>query len=145
MRTDEFKEHKDHSAVIDSAYLAVESILKLDLYPAHKRELLDICIWKITEVDGKYTTRYRSRKAINNIDNESIQHEHVVEKKKLITELIENPGEYRSVLDKAVACVVTKEEHISLSKVKQELSGWDRYKEAGIIVYDCLENVELEL
>lgn len=137
----EYREHKDHQAIIDSAYHAAKSILGLDLYPAHKRELLDICIWKITEVDGKYKTRYRSIGALGESTQGNLQHEHVFEKKKLITDLIDQPENYKTILDTAVACVVTKNEHKLLTAISREdktLHGWDRYQVANIAVYDLV-------
>ena len=50
----EYKKHKDHEKKIKSAITAIKAILPLELYLAHKKELLSICIWKITEADGKY-------------------------------------------------------------------------------------------
>jgi hypothetical protein len=46
------------------------------------------------------------------------------------------PEEIDSILEKVVACTVTKEEHDSLSNFKH-LDGWERYQAAGITVIDC--------
>jgi hypothetical protein len=55
-----FRRH-DADARIESAIAAIRALLPVPLLPAHKRELLSICIWKVTEADGgKYGTRYRS-------------------------------------------------------------------------------------
>jgi hypothetical protein len=50
-----------------------------------------------------------------------------------------SPENCERILENAVACVVTEEEHRALTKVGREnptLKGWDRYRKAGITVYD---------
>jgi len=138
-----YKKHKDHDEIIRSAYTAVKAILSLELYPAHKRELLDICIWKISEVDGKYKTRYRSIGALQEMDVRNLRHEHVEERKELIYRLIEDPDNYESILNDIVACIVTKEEHEQLHR--QNKKGWDRYKAAKIKVFDLINRSEFPL
>ena len=41
------------------------------------------------------------------------------------------------IVSKAVACTITREEHLILNKYKN-LDGWKRYREAGITVIDAL-------
>lgn len=126
--------HKDHDKRINSAILAIKAIVPLDLYPAHKRDLISLCIWKITEADGKLKVRYRSEGALNSkISKTKLQHEHVHQRKKLIDRLL-NGEDVETVIADAVACLVTKEEHQILDKSKS--NGWKRYKESGIRVYD---------
>jgi len=147
----EYTKHRDHAERIRSAYLAIKAILDLDLYKQHKRDLLDICIWKITEVDGKDKTRYRSLEALNEKNSRNLQHEHVFEKSFLIDMLLDNKDDYEHILEKAVACMVTKEEHERLTRISREykgkidLQGWARYKMAKIRVYDLLEKKEFDL
>lgn len=88
MEIPEYKQHKDHDAIIKSAYFAVKSLLALDLYPQHKHELIDVCIWKITAVDGKYNTRHSNEGALLITDTSKLHHEHVFEKKHLIDSLL---------------------------------------------------------
>ena len=130
-----YAEHKDRDVRISSAITAIEAILPLALYPAHKKELLSICIWKITEADGKKKLRYWSKGAIDNESSE-LQHEHVHERKELISRLLSGEAVELVVAD-AVACMVTKKEHSQLRASKS--LGWLRYKESGIRVYDAKE------
>jgi len=130
-----YVEHKDRAPRIRSAITAIEAIVPLDLYPAHKKELLSVCIWKVTEADGKSKVRYWSEGAVEN-QSAKLQHEHVHERKELITRLLSGES-VRSVIADAVACMVTIEEHGKLG-ASSEL-GWQRYKEAGIRVYDAKE------
>lgn len=125
-------EHKDRDIRIKSATVAINAILPLDLYPAHKRELLSVCIWKITEADGKYKVRYWSEGSISS--NVKLQHEHVYERKTLISRLLDGEP-VESVICDAVACMVTKTEHERLTRSKQ--IGWARYKDAGVRVFDA--------
>ncbi len=146
MKLPEYKQHKDHDAIINGAYFAIKSLLALDLDTKLKRELIDVCIWKITEVDGKYHTRYRSEGSLHITDRSKLHHEHVVERRDLIDALLDNPGSYKSILDTAVGCVVTREEHAlltSLSKKTPSLHGWARYKAANIKVYDLMSKNEI--
>lgn len=127
-----YREHKDRNKRIQSAIVAIRAILPLDLYPAHKRELLGVCIWKITEADGKKKVRYWSEGATSS-EPSNLQHEHVHERKELISRLLNNEAVDLVVKD-AVACMVTKEEHYLLGSSNS--SGWQRYKDTGIKVFD---------
>jgi len=128
-----YREHKDRDRRVQSAVSAIQAILPVALYPAHKRELLSVCIWKITEADGKFNTRYWSVGAISN-PAEKRQHEHVHERKELIGRLLAGE-DVLSVMTDAVGCIVTAQEHAALGRSSR--SGWDRYKEAGIRVFDA--------
>jgi hypothetical protein len=127
------------------------------LRQGHARKLLSEVIWFISEVDGKYTTRYRSKQVVDlarhylkgrqqskrkpNMLNyikrarsEKIQHEHVNTRAALVDKLLRLPPQKVSVaLEEVLACVVTKDEHRDL---KGAAKGWARYRDAGIPVYD---------
>ncbi len=106
----------------------------------HKYELLDILVWKVTEANGKYNTRYVSEAVYNG--EGPIRHEHVLPRKYLVEQMLEKPDTISQVLDSAVACLVTEEEHCILPK--KTTGGWDRYREAGIRVYDRREGKWLD-
>lgn len=127
-----YKPHKDRNVRVSSAILAIKNIALLNLYLAHKKELLSVCIWKITEADGKKKVRYWSEKAIQESISK-LQHEHVFERKELIERILSGE-DIDIVVKNAIACLVTKEEHSQLSLVNE--SGWERYKKANISVYD---------
>lgn len=126
--------------IIESARTTIIPILPLQILPAHKNELLSVLFWKITQVNGKYNLRYHSEdvKSGNNPKNK-IRHEHVYTKKWLSQQLIAKPESVDTIIEKVVACLVTKEEHARLHKVPREYVGWDRYTHAGIRVYDTKE------
>lgn len=126
-------EHKDRTERIRSAITAIKAIVPLDLYQAHKKELISVCIWKITEADGKSKVRYWSEGAVNDQEGK-LQHEHVCERKELIARLLSGE-DVDTVVTSAIACMVTREEHQIIGKSSS--SGWQRYKDSGIKVYDA--------
>lgn len=130
-----YKKHKDRTQRIRSAITAINALLPLDLYPAHKKELLSVCIWKVTEADGKTKVRYWSEGAINS-QQDKLNHEHVHERKELISRLLDGEA-IETVMNDALACMVTKQEHQLLGQSSK--SGWQRYKESGIRVFDTKE------
>ena len=139
--------HEDRDIRIRSAVTAIKALLDLDLYPSHKKELISVCIWKITEADGKLRTRYRSVGSLNVSSGTKLQHEHVFERKSLIQRLLDQKEEVQIILNDAIGCVVTKEEHDYLSRVSREnpdLEGWGRYKIAGIQVFDLETQREID-
>lgn len=128
-----YKQHKDRSIRIRSAITAIKALLPLDLYPAHKMELLSTCIWKITEADGKARVRYWSEGAIAN-PKAKLQHEHVNQRQELVSRLVSGE-EVENVVQDAVACMVTEPEHNLLGRSNSK--GWERYKDSGIRVFDA--------
>ena len=132
MTLPKYKPHPDREDRIQSARDAISAIAPLNLYPAHKKELLSVCIWKITEADGKLNVRYWSEGAISAAKKE-LRHEHVFERRELVERLLAGESTDTVVSD-AIACIVTKQEHNQLgASVK---SGWERYLDAGIRVFD---------
>jgi hypothetical protein len=132
MTLPQYKPHPERNDRIESAKLAIEAIVPLELYPAHKKELLSVCLWKITEADGKMNVRYWSQDATQSPIS-ILQHEHVHERRELIHRLL-NGEAVESVVVDAVACIVTKDEHAILGKSKK--LGWERYCDVGIRVFD---------
>jgi hypothetical protein len=137
-----YRIHPDAERRIESAIRAAEAILRVDLYPAHKRELLSVCIWKATEAApmSKYQTRFRSRASLG-VSDSQLAHDHVKQRKRLIDEMLAHPERTAQILETAIACVVTREEHDRLTRISNEqpsIDGWDRYKTAAIDVVDLL-------
>ena len=60
------------------------SIESPEVLPEHVRELIDCLLWKITEADGKWNTRYKTIGALECIDKKQLRHEHVYQKAKMI-------------------------------------------------------------
>ena len=135
-----WRHRSDSELRVQSALVLARAALEVreQLLPLHLRETLSNAIWKYTECDGNYSTRFRSRGAIE-FPKEKLNHEHVLTRKLLIAQLLENPDDYISIMQTAVGCTVLRTEHLLLGSVEKEnpsLVGWDRYREAGIEVYD---------
>ena len=76
--------------------------------PAHKLELLSICLWKVTEAEGgKYGTRFRSRAALE-APRRQLAHEHVEERGKLARLLLKHPHRLEEVIPRAIGCDVVR-------------------------------------
>jgi hypothetical protein len=109
--------------------------------------------WAATEVkvSSKYDLRYVSegvfracerlgdlRTWVGRRDGERLIHEHVNTRKHLRAMLYAaaSHNDVLQALSAAEGCVVTFEEHLSLSRSRE--SGWARYADAGVAVYDRL-------
>ena len=123
---------------IVSAIKIAQAIVGIEIIEQHKKKILTEVQWLISEAHGKYTTKYRTAGALSD-GNESIQHEHVFPRKKLSLRILNDPESIELYLKDVIGCVVTVSEHDALSKAEKiapELDGWERYKAAGIVVYD---------
>jgi hypothetical protein len=136
-----YKEVADKEKLLRSIKNNVVAILNANSEVSHKKDLLDICIWQITEIDGKFNTRYRSEGAMVEHNFSVLRHEHVNQRKYLINRVLTDK-DVNSFVAMSVACLVTKEEHELLS---HSFIGWDRYKNAEINVYDLLNQQWLDL
>lgn len=135
---------------LDEAIRDAEIILNLDNVSTRRKiAILKDCIWQITEAEGKYRLHFYSagvKALIDPADSSDwdawdaaiyphkrhLRHEHVFPIKFLVGEMLNDPACVADVLtNKAVACLVTKDEHLLL----KGSDGWARYERAGISVY----------
>lgn len=136
-----FNKDPDAAAIIQSAACLIKLVLQdgVELLPEHRRMVIDAALWKITEAESlhKHRTRFCSLAVFSSPDCDC-RHDHVFQKAKMIADLIKGgPNSVDEIVSKAVACTITKEEHLILNKYKN-LNGWRRYREAGITVIDAL-------
>ena len=119
-----------------SAMALVELLLREQsaLLSRHLNECLSLAIWKFTEADGKYTTRFRSVES-SSADPKELRHDHVFQRKKMIDDLKAHPEAVNEILSKAIGCTITKDEHTRLDECNH-LDGWGRYRQAGIVIID---------
>lgn len=140
----QFVPRKEALEIVASAKSLVEIALRsTHLLTRHRRKLMSEALWWISEADGKYSTRYRTKDVYDLANSRDggttkIQHEHVYPRKEVIKELLSNserylanPAELERVLNDTVGCVVTASQHHSLRKGAR---GWLRYE--GVVVYD---------
>jgi hypothetical protein len=126
---------------VASAKEAIKGILRMEdeVLEDHKKSLITRMLWKITEANGKYSTRYYSEKALKCSKDER-RHDHVWTRKKMVERLIDEPSLVEHEIEQAIGCTVTKDEHHALTKFDTSCDGWERYKRAGIVVWDLKEN-----
>lgn len=114
----------------------IETVIAVDgeaPLPYYKRRLLDTLLWKYTEADGKYNTRHRSVAANGRASNAGLRHDDVFTKRELIEQLMSaRPAQIPRILESAIGCVVTSDEHTKLSGFDGVHSGWERYRQAKI-------------
>ncbi|MEX0811764.1 MAG: hypothetical protein WD048_06080 [Chitinophagales bacterium] len=130
-----YKPHKNREEKLNDLYLLAETLLKSNVSIRLKKKFFRHVIWEITAVDGTYKTRYRSAAVLG--ENEvPINHEHVWPVKSITSEILSNPDQMRRILEeKAVACIVSREEHNCL---RDDIEGWERYSKANLRVKDML-------
>ena len=102
---------------------------------AMKKRMLVHGIWEVAHATGDFLGRYRSEAVIRN-PGQKIQRDHIYQKRTLIEELLGPSPDIDSIVERACCCVVTEEEHGKLHTVSRRLDGWERYKAAGVVVYD---------
>jgi hypothetical protein len=128
-----------------SATAAMQALLDADIRPDDRRYLLDMALWRYTEFDKnrhKFSIRYRTAAVFTGPPTE-INHEHVVERRWLLDRITSRPERLEEYLQLAVACIVTRDEHILLSA--NTAFGWERYLRAGLQVMDTLTLAPLDL
>jgi hypothetical protein len=135
-----FTPHPDARKRIESALNAVRAVLSADLIDAHQRELLSVCIWKLSLAEGKskYATRFASAASSGRAVSH-LAHEHVHERAKIVSALLSGTLTPDSLEARVIACTVTREEHVRLTAVgraDRTLDGWDRYRIASVAVVD---------
>lgn len=121
------------------------SILAVDAPLEIKRGFIKNCIWMVTEANGKYNLQYWSDGVYNLVHEQYggdikavpkklLRHEHVNRIKSLVTKIMDDHSCLETVLrEQAIACLVKSDEH---GRLGHSGDGFDRYKAAGIRVWD---------
>lgn len=141
----QFTVHSQAEARTRSAIVLIKLLLQktLDVIPEHRKELLNIALWKLTEAEGmhKHRTRFCSEAALS-ASKKDLRHDHVFQRSLMIHSLMTSSREeVDCILAKAVACTITHYEHTLLNEHKR-LDGWKRYEAAGIKVIDMSQTSE---
>jgi len=106
-----------------------------EIQPKQLRELLKILLGKISEADGKYKTRHQSLGALQCRDKKQLRHDHVYTRIRMIDALMKaKPEDLSEILQNAIGCTVTHEEHLRLTRFDKTHNGWDRYRNAKVSV-----------
>lgn len=142
-----YKPRKDRNEAEKSIINMIYNILKMkNVRQKEKKIMIKILLCRLTETkSGKFSCRYRTKLVFSD-EEYKIQHEHVYRREITYKELVNNPENYKEILNKCIGCVVTKEEHKLLNKIDKKyknINGWERYKKAGIKVLDMKTNQPL--
>ena len=142
--TGQFIRRANSAEIIASAKKMAALVLRSEeLHMRHRKKMLKEVLWWISEADGKYAARYRSKAVVALAQSEpqsteKVQHEHVFPRAKVADTLLKrrsewltSPSELESILDDTVGCVVLASEHRALN---DKAEGWKRY--AKVPVWD---------
>jgi hypothetical protein len=140
--TNKYIEPAAVTAALNDIKCLLQHIRELPIEIKLKKRMLNHAIWQVAMVSGDFYGRFRSRDVITKL-NEPIQRDHIYEKKKLVEELLSDSPNFDSIIQRSHCCIVTKNEHVALHDKGKGFSGWDRYKAAGIIVWDTLEDKQI--
>jgi hypothetical protein len=108
----EFTEHKDSKVRLHIAIELIKFLLRPNSHvlAEHRQEFLRIALWKITEAEStnKHRTRLCSR-AVFASPNCECRHDHVFQRAVMVQDLLSGgPADVERILEKAVACTITK-------------------------------------
>ena len=122
-----FKPRQQCEACKRSAVTLIKYLLskkRPEVLCTHRRQLLTILLWKITEAEGgKYNTRFQSSGATK-CGKKKLRHDHVFQRAKMVTALEKAaPNKVDKILATAVGCAVTIKEHDRLSNFDKEWDG----------------------
>lgn len=113
-----------------------------DLTHQHRLRLLNDAIWYRTEAASKIRLRFRSGGVLAlgspapTAWRKLVRHEHVQTRASLVARMLAEPDQVEAILAEATSCLVTVAEHDQLTQHDSSANGWDRYRLAGVDVYD---------
>lgn len=126
--------------VASARELANVALRETGMLRSHRKHLLKLAQWWVTEADGKWKTRFRSSTVIQLAQDDPdsqvlINHEHVYGRADLAERMMQDPSRVDAILELCIGCIVTVDEHRTLS-AQRGLQGWDRYRAAEVRVRD---------
>ena len=130
-----FKARVDLDQRLAEIVMVIAAIRTLEIHAVTKREMIDRALWLVAELSGNFSPRYRSDSALRML-GAKIQRDHVFPRSTLIALILEGKEPLRDIIDRAVCCLVTVEEHSRLSIAPPEVIGWERYRFADVIIRD---------
>ena len=123
------------AARLEDVKTLLETLRGLSVALPLKKRMLVHGIWEVAKATGDFCGRYRSEAVIRN-PGQKIQWDHIYDKRTLVEELLGPAPNIDSIIERACCCIVTEEEHVKLHALSPKLDGWERYRAAGIVVYD---------
>lgn len=130
-----------------SAKNAIEHILLFNnVSEEHKKKLIDLLIWIISEAEGKYKIPHVSDGVVQ-IEKSStskkekiknLRFEHVYKRENLKNQILSKEINAETLIERSIGCLVTLQEHSALHALNEypEIDGWQRYEKAKIKVFE---------
>jgi len=125
---------------IEDAKIVIREVLQMDIGDELKKKVIDYLLWNITGAFGKLNTKYISEGSLES-PVELLRHEHVFTKKSLVARIMSGKEDLDRIFQDTVACVVTAIEHEDLYSKGKGTEGWERYKKAGVKVFELDDNI----
>jgi len=122
--------------------ILLDAIRQMQIADPIKKKMLVHSIWEVAQATGNFRGRYRSEGVIGT-PGVRIQRDHIYKKSTLVEELLSASPDLDRVIEQARCCIVTVDEHRRLHDIDPELDGWNRYKAAGVIVYDMFDESQV--
>jgi hypothetical protein len=132
-----YRERQDLTARLAALHEVVASLRDSNLPLDSKKRMLNHAIWEVSIALGNFAPEFRSKGVLEGQLGTKIEREHVYKRKQIVAALLANEEPLACILKRVIHCVVTKEEHAHLKRIRDIEDGWARYREAGIEVFRC--------
>ena len=99
-----------------------------------KKRMLNHALWEVSIARGNFAPAFRSKLVVAGLRGTKIQRDHVYKRKQIVQDVLKQKEPLEAILKRVIHCVVTEEEHERLTRVPENLDGWERYRAAGIEV-----------
>lgn len=100
-----------------------------------KKRMLNHALWEVSHARGNYAPQFRSVSVVRSAVGTKIERDHVYKRKKLVQEILQQDEPLSSILSRVIHCVVTEEEHGRLTRLPENIDGWERYASAEVDVH----------
>jgi len=137
-----FIESADTSQRLADIRMLLSTLCQLDIGLAVKKRMLVHGLWQVAMATGNFCARYRSAAVMKTV-GVKIRRDHIYKKEALVAKLLAPNPNIEKIIERARCCIVTIKEHDRLHDVDESLDGWDRYRAAGIVVYDMLDGSKI--
>jgi hypothetical protein len=132
---------KDAEQRLEDVTRLLSTIRDMPLHATTKKLMLNRTIWLVVELTGNFYSRFRSAGVLANV-GVRIQRDHIYPRKQLVAEVLAGE-DLASIVKRAQCCIVTREDHDLLSKVKAIVQGRERYALAGVEIHDMATHFHL--
>ena len=132
-----FKPRSDLERRLEDISIVLDALLPLEIHVSTKRKMIDRALWRVVEVSGNFSPRYRSEGVLCNL-RAKIQRDHVHPRALLVREFLNKQRSAEDTVKLAFCCLVTDDEHQRLTDIDSKYIGWARYEQAEVKYQDML-------